>query len=178
MKGTDSFKKAIDSHLKGLADTDSLFAETLKKPKKNIDDCITYILNQVKSSGKNGFADQEVYAMAVHYYDEDDLKPGAKTNGTVVVNHHVELTPKELAEAENKARAEAKENAHKTALVRFEEEEQKNVQLSDEEIQNAKVKIRSEAIQRAEENLKVKMTKKIEKKQKEAPESVSQSSLF
>ncbi|MBP9481471.1 MAG: hypothetical protein KBF15_08460, partial [Parabacteroides sp.] len=38
------------------------------KPEKNIDDCVTYILNEVKKSGCNGFADDEIYSMAVHYY--------------------------------------------------------------------------------------------------------------
>lgn len=89
MQATDPFKAVINNHLQGLAENDSLFAETLKKPGKNIDDCCTYILNQVKKSGKNGFADDEIFGMAVHYYDEDDIQVGAKVNGRVVVNHHV-----------------------------------------------------------------------------------------
>lgn len=92
MKGTDYFKKTINDHLLQLAANDSLFAETLKNPNKNIDDCINYIFNQVKKSGCNGFADDEIYQKAVHYYDEDDIKPGAKINANVVVNHSVELT--------------------------------------------------------------------------------------
>lgn len=87
MKGTESFKKVIQSHLQGVADKDPLFAETLKKPAKNIDDCVTYILNEVKKSGCNGFADDEVFGMAIHYYDEDDIKPGAAVKARVVVNH-------------------------------------------------------------------------------------------
>lgn len=51
MKATDNFKKAIENHLNQLAEKDSLFAETLKKENKNIDDCCTYILNQVQESG-------------------------------------------------------------------------------------------------------------------------------
>ena len=77
------------AHLEGLAAADPLFAETLKKPNKNIGDCTNYILNEVKKSGKQGFVDEEVFAMAVHYYDEDDIKPGKAINGTVVVNHSI-----------------------------------------------------------------------------------------
>ena len=95
MKGTDHFKTAIQNHLNGLAAKDELFAETLKKPDKNIDDCITYILNQVKSSGCNGFADEEIFGMAVHYYDEDDINVGKPITGTVVVNHSTTKKPKE-----------------------------------------------------------------------------------
>lgn len=107
MKATDNFKKAIENHLNQLAEKDSLFAETLKKENKNIDDCITYILNEVQKSGCNGFEDSEIYGMAVHYYDEDDIKPGKRTNATVVVNHVIELTEEEKAQAKKKALEEA-----------------------------------------------------------------------
>jgi hypothetical protein len=91
MQASSAFTKVISDHLQKVAETDSLFAETLKKPNKNITDCVSYILNTVKASGKNGFADEEVFNMAIHYYDEDDIK-NIKTdsNCKVVVNHHVE----------------------------------------------------------------------------------------
>jgi hypothetical protein len=104
MKGTESFKKAISDHLNKLGEEDKQFAEKLKNPKKNIDDCVTYILNQVKASGCNGFADAEIFGMANHYYDEEDIKPGEKIKCDVVVNHKVELTPEEIEEAKKKAR--------------------------------------------------------------------------
>jgi hypothetical protein len=103
MKGTDNFKKVIMEHLELRAKEDSLFAETLKKPNKNIDDCITYILNTVQESGCIGFSDEEVYQMAVHYYDEDDLKPGKAVNCKVVVNHVVEVSEEEKAQAKQAA---------------------------------------------------------------------------
>ena len=114
MKGTDHFKKTINDHLLQLAANDSLFAETLKKPNKNIDGCVTYIFNEVKKSGCNGFADAEIFGMAVHYYDEDDIKPGKKINATVVVNHSVKRKPKskvaepvtELSKFEQKPKVE------------------------------------------------------------------------
>ena len=39
------------------------------KEHKNLDDCITFILNYVQQSGCNGFTDAEIYSLAVHYYD-------------------------------------------------------------------------------------------------------------
>ena len=118
MKSTETFKKSIQDHLNEVAENDSLFAETLKKETKNIDDCITHIFNQVKASGCNGFADEEIYGMAVHYYDEDDIKPGNKiTNGSVIVNHKVELSDNEIEEARRDAKekviAEEKERLRK-----------------------------------------------------------------
>lgn len=88
MKGTNDFKLVIENHLKVVAEKDPLFAETLKKENKNIDDCITYILNTVKKSGCNGFSDDEVFGMAVHYYDEDDIKVGKKVSSATIISNH------------------------------------------------------------------------------------------
>lgn len=104
MKTTDSFKRTIEKHLKFKAFTDPLFAVALKKENKNINDCITYILNTVKDSKIEGFEDKEIFNMATHYYDEDDIKPGKNiSRGSVVVNHQVKLTEEEIAEAKKKA---------------------------------------------------------------------------
>jgi hypothetical protein len=45
---------------------DELFAFAYAKADKNMEDCITYILNTVKRSGCNGFTDEEVYSMAIN----------------------------------------------------------------------------------------------------------------
>ena len=74
MKGTEQFTRTIAEYLNGRAMTDPLFAPNLQKPYKNIEECILYILSEVQKSGCNGFADEEIYSMAVHYYDEDDVE--------------------------------------------------------------------------------------------------------
>lgn len=105
MKGTDTFKKTIQDYLSGRAVQDPLFAESMLKADKNIDDCITYIINQVKSSGNNGFEDEEIFNMAVHYYDEENIEAGEPISGVrIVSNHHVELTQEEQEEARNEAK--------------------------------------------------------------------------
>lgn len=103
MKGTEQFTRTIAEYLNQRAMTDPLFAPSLQKPHKNIEDCITYILNQVKSSGCCGFEDDEIYSMAVHYYDEDELEVGSRVACNVVVNHTIVLTEEEKAEAREKA---------------------------------------------------------------------------
>ena len=92
------------------AETDDLFAPRYADPNKNIDDCITYILNEVQRSGMNGFADDEIYSMAVHYYDEPDIEVGKPTDCRVVVNHMVELTEDEKREARRKAVEQYQQN--------------------------------------------------------------------
>lgn len=111
MKGTKDFKATIQAYLEERARTDELFAVSYAKAGKNIDDCITYILNEVRCSGCNGFNDDEIYSMALHYYDEDDIKVGSKISCQVVVNHTVELTDEEKAEA------------RKAAILRFQQEQ-------------------------------------------------------
>lgn len=104
MKSTETFKQTILDYLMKRIEQDELFAQTYLKPNKNIDDCITYILNAVKESGCNGFTDEEIYSMAVHYYDEDNIDVGKPIDATVIVNHKVELTEEEIEIEKTKAR--------------------------------------------------------------------------
>lgn len=115
MKATEHFKQVIKSYLWQRAGQDPLFAPNLAKSNKSIDECVTYILNQVKKSGYNGFADDEIYSMAVHYYDEDNIEVGKPINSKVIVNHHVELTEQEI------------EQARQDAIKRVQEEEYKKI---------------------------------------------------
>lgn len=104
MKGTEEFKKTIQNYLEERAQTDELFAAYYAKEEKNIDDCIAYIMETVKKSECCGFTDEEVFSMAVHYYNEDDIKVGELPKELqVVVNHHVELTEEDKKEARQKA---------------------------------------------------------------------------
>ena len=96
-QGTDYFKLTIQNYLDARAREDELFAPRYANPKKNIDDCCTFIINQVRQSGCNGFADEEIYSMALHYYDEEDIDIGKPVSCKVVVNHTVELTEEEKA---------------------------------------------------------------------------------
>ena len=103
MNGTEQFTRTISEYLNLRAATDPLFASKLMKPHKNLEDCITYILRQVQQSGCNGFEDDEIYSMAIHYYDEDDLEVGSRVACHVVVNHTIVLTEEEKAEARKQA---------------------------------------------------------------------------
>ena len=113
-KATDYFKQTIQSYLQRRAQEDELFAPRYANPKKNIDDCITFILNYVKQSGCTGFADDEIYSLAMHYYDEDDIDIGKPlTNCKVVVNHTIVLTEEEKAEARRQAMQKATDEAYR-----------------------------------------------------------------
>lgn len=115
MKVSAPFKNAIQSYLEQRAEYDELFACSYRNPLKNIEDCMTYILNEVQKSGFSGFDDDEVFSMAVHYYDEADIEIGKPIECKVVVNHHVELTEEEKAQA----RKEALKRAESEAYIRM-----------------------------------------------------------
>ena len=51
MKGTDHFKRTIQMYLEQRAEEDTLFAKKYRNPAKNIDECVTHILNYVQKSG-------------------------------------------------------------------------------------------------------------------------------
>lgn len=74
------FEIAIKTYLDQRAKEDALFAETYKKEGKTIQKCCLYLISEAQkkafSSDKGKIAalpDAEVYGLAVHYYDEDDL---------------------------------------------------------------------------------------------------------
>lgn len=103
MKATEHFKQTIKAYLDERAKGDELFAVSYAKEGKNMEDCVTFILNQVKRSGCMGFSDEEVYSLAVHYFDEDDIEVGKPVACDVIVNHAVELTEEEKAQARQEA---------------------------------------------------------------------------
>ena len=133
MKGTEIFKKTIADYLQVRANADELFAKSFAKEGKSIDQCVNYILNKVKESGCNGFTDDEVYGMAVHYYDEDNIEEkylkGINPQ-SVVVNHKPTISEVALeAVAESKQEQPKpvakpkpqpkKENKHQQQLTLF-----------------------------------------------------------
>ncbi len=102
----DPFKEVIKAYLDNLAATDELFAKSYAKENKNIDECVKFIYQEVKKSGRCGFNDNEIFNMAVHYYDEDDLGKISNVNGMAVVNHAIQLTEEEKAAAKARAIAD------------------------------------------------------------------------
>ena len=102
-KGTRAFNDTIKAYLEARTENDALFAIKFANPSKSMEDCVTYIINQVQKSGCNGFDDAEIYGMAVHYWDEDEIEVGNPINCKVVVNHVVELTEEEKEQARQDA---------------------------------------------------------------------------
>lgn len=138
MRTTDHFKNTIKSYLDQRAEEDAQFSEKYTNEKKSIDDCCTYILNTVQKSGCNGFTDDEIFGMAVHYYDEESIDIGKEIQARVMINHTVELTEEEKKHAHQKAieayqddcRKKLEEQRQKKPKKQVTEEETEVEQLS------------------------------------------------
>ena len=80
----ESFKKVIREYLEQRAQQDALFAATYSKPNKSIDECCNYIMKEARKKGTAVcMKDEEVYGLAVHYYDEDSIKDVKPVSATV-----------------------------------------------------------------------------------------------
>ena len=113
MKATNHFQNTIKAYLDKRAEIDLLFSFRYSLPEKKLEDCVTYILNQVQKSGCNGFHDNEIFDMAVHFYDEDNIEIGKPINAQVAVNHVVVLTAEEKEQARQDAIQKAEDEAYR-----------------------------------------------------------------
>lgn len=110
MKG---FEETIKKYLDERAKNDEQFAVSYAKENKSIKECCRYIIGEASLS-RNGnvavMSDDEVFGLAVHYYDEDDIEIKHVSEARVSANNY---EPTE----------EDKERAKKAALKRLEEEQ-------------------------------------------------------
>lgn len=105
MKGcSKAFEDVIMAYLKRFAERDETFKKKLENEKKSISECCDFIASEVNRMGVCGLTDAEVFGLAVHYYDEEDVK--IELNNMqyhAVANQPIELTDDEKAEAKKKA---------------------------------------------------------------------------
>lgn len=99
------FEEAIKKHLEGLAERDELFRAVFAKEGKSIEECCRYILAEARKRGTAvAMSDEEVYGLAVHYYDEDDLSVPSVAAVARVATPEVKLSKKEKEEIAKQAR--------------------------------------------------------------------------
>lgn len=111
------FELVIKAYLDKRANEDEQFAQSYAKEKKSIEECCRYIIGEASKQQDGNTAvmsDEEVYGLAVHYYDEDDIKV-EPVHGGVSATQAFNGATYEPTEAD-------KEAARKSALRRLEEE--------------------------------------------------------
>ena len=120
----NSFKQTIQSYLDKRAKSDELFAVAYRKKNKSIDECLAYIMGEALkesstiSSGVKGCGmdNDIVFGMAVHYYDEDDIKVNKQTNYKVSAVSVKKEAATELLETKKPASSPNKRKGNKTEI--------------------------------------------------------------
>ena len=117
-KENQSFKQVIQSYLDQRAKRDSLFATSFAKQSKNIDECCNYIIGEAKKRGDNAvfMSDDEVFGLAVHYYDEDNIKVSKQTNYKVSTGNAKKEAATEQPETKKPDSAPNKRKGKKTEI--------------------------------------------------------------
>ena len=126
----NEFEKTIKAHLDKVAKEDPDFREkyeqALSGKKKDIPACCNYIIAEVRKTGRQGFTDDEVYGLAMHFYDEAGIESPAKQSGVkVVVNRRVELTEQDKKRIEEEARRKVEDEERRKAEQRIRAEQDK-----------------------------------------------------
>lgn len=125
MSKQNPLKEAIQSYLDERAKADELFAVAYKKKNKNIDECFAYIMGEALKESSPvvpgvegcGMDNDVVYGMAVHYYDEDDIKVNKlPSNVRASASTTTPVKPVKLTEEDEK-------RAHEEAIKRLTEEQ-------------------------------------------------------
>ncbi|MEN2416185.1 Cas9 inhibitor AcrIIA9 family protein [Flavobacterium mesophilum] len=86
MNGSDKFKKRIEDFLNEKSQSDALFAPMLEKASKSVEDCLKYIIAEVRKTGLCAFDDSEIFDMAVRYYTDDSICTPAEIPYRVTTN--------------------------------------------------------------------------------------------
>ena len=158
VKKLDTFQQTIKDYLDSYSITDEAFRNRYDGSNEKIVECCNYIINCVKETKRQGFADEEIYKMARDFYVDDIDKEKCKDSGrgTVVVNHIIELT-----EAE-------KEKARINAIKKFEEEILQEERKKREEEAKAQAKAEEKARKKEEERIRKEEEKKAQEEKEKA----------
>ena len=129
-----TFEEAIEAYLKKLAETDELFAKTFAKKNKSLKGCCNYIMGEAQKAAKGGkciaLSDEQVYNLAVHYYDEDDIEAPDNVAGEVVVAASKAEQPSKPKSTKRKKTVKAEPQPEPEIEVTDEVDEEENYELN------------------------------------------------
>lgn len=124
MATKNSAKEIVKAYLDRRAAEDPQFAQSYAKTNKNLDECWQYILGEAKKRAVGGaccISDDEVFGLAVHYYDEDNIKVTPVSGRAAVKTSASEKNPakdKGKEEVRKVVKKAEKQLAHETSAVK------------------------------------------------------------
>ena len=121
----DSAEKAIKDYLDIRAKNDPQFAVSYAKPNKSIKECYNYILGEARKRGNAVcMTDEEVFGLAVHYYDEDNIKITGDLSRQVKATTSKPEAKVKLTEADKEAARQSAIEEYKRQCLQEEVEKQ------------------------------------------------------
>lgn len=86
-KVNKEFVKVIREYLEKRSEEDTLFSGKYRASKKTVEQCCDYIISEARKRGSHAvvIGHEEVFGMAVHFFDEDDIQPVEPEVGTSVI---------------------------------------------------------------------------------------------
>ena len=116
----DGFEKAIRTYLEEFGRHQPAFAAKYRSSPKTIRQCCDYIINEARKnhmlrSGKcAAMSDEETYGLAVHFFEEDSIKPVTNPTPAKVVTPQTApstpVSPSQPSLAANKQTSKPKSN--------------------------------------------------------------------
>lgn len=112
-----AFKEWLQGQLKEMAATDDNFKARFEDEKKSLEECMQYIFEKAKEEAKNkkcvGIEHTDVLNWAVHYYQEEDVKPKGNVQAKVATTPAPPEKPTKVVEMKPKARKQKKADTAK-----------------------------------------------------------------
>lgn len=160
MIGSEAFVERIQAFLNEQAAKDEAFAAKWKATERTLQDCAAWIVEQVaqqfRDTGQMGYDDSDIYGMALHFFDEPELKAKGNMNfqGMIVCNSKMQYTPEPLSDAEKaELDAKAREQYQQEQLRKLRAEQEKAQQQEQKRIEKLKEKQQKQAAQYVQQDL-------------------------
>lgn len=90
MKASNPFETAIKTYVEAEVKSDPDLAKAIQNKAKNLTDCCSYIMGEVKKLGVSAMTDNEVFSLAKKYYLAENLEKIKPVKGHVVVGGNKE----------------------------------------------------------------------------------------
>lgn len=149
MKATKPFIESVSKFLTEEAERDKEFAKKMAEhPEKTVEGACNYIMAEVWKTKQSGWANEEIYGLAKHFFDEDEIKdPGSSANNIsrVVVNTHIDLTESEKQEAMEEAKKDFTRKLEVERMRELDAQKEKEKKAKEKRIKEAQAKKEKEA---------------------------------
>jgi hypothetical protein len=118
LKTKDATLQVIADYLIEHCEKEAAFADKILNEKKNLNECMDYIMSEARKLAKNNRAcvkREIVFGWAVHYFDEENLE-WKKTSGTVSTSKTKKDKPKEQPKPKIKLNKKPQTGAQQLSL--------------------------------------------------------------